>query len=161
MTSPFRELVRVLVLPLMALSARAETTLARCDLVQMSQTGPQSTAARAEPPCPPEGSVVAYIDREGTEQRRYGRFLDELLLPAIRSRGTDPAAMPEYLAMITGFAQTLQAEGLNVYAGDIIVHEQTLLKSLLSDGPPQPGLRARWELRLAVMNQLRLRLCSQ
>lgn len=108
--------------------------------------------------CPPDGSIVAYIDREGAEQRRYGSFLD-ILVAAIRSRGSDPSALPEYTALISEFARSLQAKGLNVYTGDIIVHELTQLTRTLSNGSLRADVRRDWELQLAVMKELKRQVC--
>jgi hypothetical protein len=126
---------------------------------QSGQAGGGSEAID-ESLCPPDGSVVAYIDREGTEQRHYGRFL-EVFLAAIRSRGSDPNALPEYIALISDFARTLQAKGLNVYPGDIIIHRQSTLTRLLSYSRTQPNERSDWELQLAVMNQLKRQVCHR
>jgi hypothetical protein len=165
MTASLRaHVICVLALLLLSALAHAETAPQVPETqMPMSQRGQGRAVSGVvdEALCPPDGSIVAYIDREGTEQRRYGRFLDDVLLPAIRSRGTDPAAIPEYLAMITDFARSLQAKGLNVYAGGVIVHEQTQMTRVLSSGSLRAHLRADWELQLAVMNELQRQICNR
>ncbi len=156
-----RRIACVLALHVLALCVRAETTLPHFHLAQIKQPDTQEWETGSEHSCPPEGSIIAYIDRDGTEQRRYGRFLEDVLLPAIRAKGADPQALPEYVAMLAEFAESLRAKGLNVGAGDIVIHEQTVLKRLLTNRLVRPDLKADWESQLAVMHELQRQLCRR
>jgi hypothetical protein len=115
--------------------------------------------------CPPEKSKVPLLTRQAfdegraAEGREYGKLTDELYRIST-SDWDDEAILDKSFAAIRIFVQSMQARGHDIDFGDIVVHREAILTSILSsDCQLAPISRAQLELQLAITREMKRRVC--
>ena len=115
--------------------------------------------------CPPDGSLIALLTvqafNEGrkVEHLEYAKFSRELAAIAASSF-QDSDVVEKSIVATTDFARKMTERGHDLTARDLIIHEETWLKSALRDGNSlQPIYRAQLGLHLAVVNEMKRVLC--
>jgi hypothetical protein len=117
--------------------------------------------------CPPDQSVVVLFTRQAVEEgseaaqaafREYAKFESEL--DAIASSGaSDDEIVERSMAAVTSLVQRAASLDLELTPADIIVHRETELRSLVRID--QPITKARYELRLSIVREMKRLVCER
>jgi hypothetical protein len=116
--------------------------------------------------CPPEQSEIPVLTRQAFDEgrelegRQHGELIRELSR-ASTSHYDDELVLDSAFAAVRTFVQSMQARGHDIDFGDIIVHEETMLNSMLSRLQLTAIRRAQLELQLATITQMKRRICPQ
>jgi hypothetical protein len=114
--------------------------------------------------CPTDNSSIAPLTRQAFDEGRkseglkYGKLISELVAIS-RSNESESEIINRSIAALTDFEQVMKKSGYDVSLGDIIIHRETELKSVLR--VERPIAKARYGLQLAVIEEIKRMVCRR